>query len=96
MGEPTEKSIEKQQLRRARITAVVLASATVVSLVSLVFAFIKKTEAEKQWNYFKGLEVEIQEFKLEAEQQRVLAEQAFIEAQVARDQLSECKGRTEK
>lgn len=94
MGALTEKSTERQQLRRARITAIVLASATIVCLVSLVFAFIKKTEADKQWNYFKELEVEMQRFKIEAEQQRGLAEQAFIEAEVARDRLKECEGRT--
>jgi hypothetical protein len=35
----------KQQLRRARIIAILLGSTTVFSICSLVFAFIQKTEA---------------------------------------------------
>jgi hypothetical protein len=35
------------RLKRARITAIVLASATIISLVFLVYAFIQKEEANK-------------------------------------------------
>lgn len=38
---------QKRKLQRARITALVLASATVISLVFLVYAFIQKTVADK-------------------------------------------------
>ncbi len=38
---------QKRKLQRARIVALVLASATVVCLIGIVFAFIQKTEADK-------------------------------------------------
>jgi hypothetical protein len=38
---------DKVQLRRARIIGLLLASATIISLTFLVFAFIQKGEAEK-------------------------------------------------
>ena len=39
---------QKRKLKRARITALILASATVISLIFLVFAFIQKSEADRQ------------------------------------------------
>ena len=39
---------QKRKLQRARITALVLLSATIVSLVFLIFAFIQKAEADVQ------------------------------------------------
>jgi hypothetical protein len=38
---------EKAQLKRARLTAILLASATVISLVFLVFAFVQKEHARE-------------------------------------------------
>jgi WD40 repeat protein len=38
---------QKRKLQRARIVALVLASATIISLVFLVFAFVQKAEADK-------------------------------------------------
>ena len=38
---------DKEQIRRSRITAFVLASATVISLAFLIFAFIQKSEADQ-------------------------------------------------
>lgn len=57
---------QKRKLQRARITALVLASATVISLIFLVFAFVQKTEADHQRDL--------------ADQQRVLAEENAAEA----------------
>ena len=38
---------DKEQLRRSRITAFVLASTTVISLAFLVFAFTQKSKADQ-------------------------------------------------
>lgn len=96
MAERIENSIDKNQLKRARTVAVVLAIATVFILFGLSYAFIQKIEAEKTRKYCEGIQVERERFKLEAEQQRVLAEKAFIEVEVAKDRLRECEGRVKK
>lgn len=74
---------QKRKLKRARITALVLASATVISLIFLVFAFIQKANADKQTE-----EANLQRQKAEAnftlaEEQRKLAETKRIEAEEA-------------
>ncbi len=50
---------QKRKLQRARTTALVLATATAICLLVLVYAFIKKTEADREYE--------------RAEEQRVLA-----------------------
>ena len=52
---------EKELLRRSRITAVVLASAVIVSLAFLIFAFTQKAKADQ-------LEVELLQTKEALEQ----------------------------
>lgn len=39
---------QKRKLQRARATAIILGSATIISLVFLIFAFFQKAEADKQ------------------------------------------------
>jgi hypothetical protein len=41
------KTLYQQQLKRARATAILLASATIISLIFLVYAFVQKEHAEK-------------------------------------------------
>jgi hypothetical protein len=53
---------QKRKLQRARMTAIVMGTATIVSLIFLIFAFIQKTEADAQ--------------RKEAETQRIEAEKA--------------------
>lgn len=43
----TKPKISKEELKRARITALVLALSIILSIVFLVFAFPQKSEAEK-------------------------------------------------
>lgn len=74
---------QKRKLQRARITALFMGGATVVSLIFLVFAFIQKSEADKQRD-----EANLQKQKAEqnynlAEEQRKLAETKRIEAEEA-------------
>lgn len=44
------KTLYQVQLQRARITALVLASATIISLVFLSYAFVQKSEADQLRN----------------------------------------------
>jgi WD40 repeat protein/energy-coupling factor transporter ATP-binding protein EcfA2 len=74
---------QKRKLRRARITALVLATATVVSLVFLVFAFIQKANADKQTEIAKNNLGLAEEQRKVAEEQRKLADQKRIEAEEA-------------
>ncbi len=74
---------QKKKLRRVRITALVLGSATVISLVFLVFALFQRAEANKQRD-----EADLQRRKAVenfdlAEEQRKLAEQKRLEAEEA-------------
>jgi WD40 repeat protein len=89
---------QKRKLKRARVTALVLASATVISLVFLVFALFQRAEANKQ----KDLALEQSQlaesrkqlaeknFQL-AEEQRKVAEEKQREAE--RAQLAEAEQR---
>jgi WD40 repeat protein/energy-coupling factor transporter ATP-binding protein EcfA2 len=74
---------QKRKLRNARITALVLASATVISLCFLVYAFYQKTQADK------ALEVAEAE-RQRADEQRKLAvanaEEANRQAKLAQEQ----------
>lgn len=63
-----------KQLRRARITAMVFAFLSIFSLLMLVYAVIKKTEAEAMHEQVNQLEMQVQYLKSEAEEQRILAE----------------------
>lgn len=73
--------LQKRQVKRMRITAIVLAIAVLVSLTFLIYAFVKASEAEKA-------RIAADEQRLEAEKLRekadVLADQAQDEAAKAR------------
>ncbi len=62
-----QELLQKRQLRRARITAIVLGGATIVSILFLVFGYTQRLEALQQKEY--------------ADAQRVVAEQKSKEAQ---------------
>ncbi|QOI98635.1 MAG: High-affnity carbon uptake protein Hat/HatR [Flammeovirgaceae bacterium] len=66
---------QKRKLQRARITAIVFGTLTVIALMFLVYAFIQKTAAEKNFQ--------------EAEKQRLRAEFLKKEAETARDDARE-------
>ncbi|MEX1238137.1 MAG: High-affnity carbon uptake protein Hat/HatR, partial [Cyclobacteriaceae bacterium] len=81
---------QKRKLQRARITALFMGGATVISLIFLVFAFIQKSEADKQRDEADKQrdEANLQKQKAEenydlAEVQRKLAETKRIEAEEA-------------
>jgi hypothetical protein len=96
MTERNENSADKHQLKSARVTAVIIAIATVVCLFGIGFAFIQKKEADKARSYTEGIQLEGEKLKVEVEQQRVLAEQAFKEREVVKNRLRECEGRAKR
>jgi WD40 repeat protein/energy-coupling factor transporter ATP-binding protein EcfA2 len=75
---------QKRKLQRARITALILASATVVSLVFLVFAFIQKSNADTQRIIAISLKDQALKAQQEAETERAKAEEARDEAEKRR------------
>ena len=79
---------QKRKLQRARRTALVLATATIISILFLIYAFIQKLEADKQTELAKANLIESQrqeklakEAQALAEEQRKVADAARIEAQ---------------
>ena len=83
----TEQKIKelqrKRQLQRARTTALVLATATVISLLFLLYAFQQKSEADKNALQAQKAEAEAKKEKIQAEQARTKAEEAQIRAEEA-------------
>ncbi|HYC86005.1 MAG TPA: High-affnity carbon uptake protein Hat/HatR [Chryseosolibacter sp.] len=72
---------QKRKLQRARITAIVLGSATIISLVFLVYAFLQKIEADKAREQAQKNEQVALEAQAATEKQRQLAEAAKIDAE---------------
>jgi WD40 repeat protein len=89
---------QKRKLQRVRITALVMAGATVISLIFLVFAFIQKSEADKQRDEAGKQRDEATEQRQKAVANFELAEQKRKEAEEATDralkaQLAEAEQR---
>jgi WD40 repeat protein/energy-coupling factor transporter ATP-binding protein EcfA2 len=101
---------QKRKLQRARIVALVLASATIISLIFLVFAFVQKSAADDakllaQANEQKALdqekkakasEAEAKKQTLIATEQKKKAEAASIEATLQRDRAVESEALAKK
>ena len=75
---------QKRKLQRARVTAIVFGSLMVVALMFLVYAIYQQTEAKRQ----EALAVA--NF-VEAEKQRVAAEEAKKDAEIQRDKAIEAQ-----
>jgi hypothetical protein len=88
-----QESSDKNQLRRARITAIFLASSIVIVLITLVYAYTLS-------NKVKRLTRETDEVKILAEKHRLEAEQVAAEAKMklatALKALEECRTNTKK
>ncbi|MDZ7737545.1 MAG: hypothetical protein U5K32_00435 [Bacteroidales bacterium] len=74
---------QKRQLRRSRITAIILGTAAIISMFFMLFAFVKQVEAEKNRQ-----EAEQQRERATTEQQRAekMAEEARLSAEEAKIQ----------
>ena len=77
---------QKRKLQRARITALVFGGLTIVALLFLVYAFIQKAAAEKNFQ-------EAQEQRKRAEDNYLLAEEARKEAEQRRIQAEEAQAK---
>ena len=82
---------QKRKLQRARITALILATATVISLIFLVFAFIQKSKADEQTKIATDQKQIAEENANLAEKQRKIAEQKRIEAEEATEQAKKAQ-----
>jgi WD40 repeat protein/energy-coupling factor transporter ATP-binding protein EcfA2 len=77
---------QKRKLQRARITAIVLGTATIISLVFLIFAFIQKAEADTQRQAADAERLKAVSLQKEAEEARDEAEVRRKEAEIATQQ----------
>lgn len=101
---------QKRKLQRARIVALVLASATIISLIFLVFAFVQKSAADDakllaqaneqkaivQEKLAKASEEEAKKQTIIATEQKKKAEEALIEAARQRDRAVESEALAKK
>lgn len=74
-------SPDKAALRRARITALVFAALTILSLLLLVYAFIQKAESERLMLEVIECEKKYNEVASQLEQEKVRAEENFKHAE---------------
>lgn len=77
---------QKKKLQRARITALVLATATIVSIGFLIYAFIQKAEADTQRAEAVTQKAAAEKFAQEADIERKKAEENAAAAIEARNQ----------
>ncbi len=68
---------QKRKLQRARTTALVLATATIISVLFLIYAFVQKLEADNQ-------RIAADIARVEADKLRVKAEDALKDAEIQR------------
>ncbi len=85
---------KKENQRKARITAILLAGLTVLSILCLVFAYVQRMDAdrtrelaERCYEQLQGAELRAQQNQAEAEKQRAIA---IRQTEVALTRLQEC------
>jgi len=87
---------QKRKLQRARRTALVLATATIISVLFLIFAFLQKLEADKQTEIAKANLVEAQKQEKRAKEQTVIAEMQRKLADKAAKEAKDAQAEAEK
>ena len=75
MNEPA-----RQEIRRKRITALILGTTIVFGTILFVYALVQQTEAIRQGRIAKQLQVELEQCKGEVAQLKKLQEDAIREA----------------
>ncbi|HET9053269.1 MAG TPA: hypothetical protein VFM90_03800 [Cyclobacteriaceae bacterium] len=85
----------KEEVKRARRTAIVLAASTVIAILFFVYAFIKKTEADAQRELALKLQMELQEVKEQAEQEKQKAKMQQMVAMEARHEAEKQRAMSE-
>jgi WD40 repeat protein len=87
---------QKRKLQRARMTAIVMGSATIISLIFLIFAFIQKAEADKARAAADEQRILAVENEKVAKKQTEIAEHEKAEAIKARAEAEKQKSEAEK
>ena len=88
--------LQKRQVRRMRITAVILAIATLITLTLVIFAFIKASDAEKALAQAQIAEQQAQENLKKAEAQEQLATERLAESRRQEQLANEAAERANK
>ncbi|GEM_PF-2368119 len=87
--------LTKEEKRKQLTTAIVLALATLLSVIFLLYAFIQKLEADKQTALAIEMRMEAEKQREEAERQRLMAEYQKMEAEkqrvLALEALANCE-----
>jgi choline-glycine betaine transporter len=78
--------ITKEEKRKQLRTSIVLALATLLSVLFLVYAFIQKLEADKQAELATEMKMEAERQRAEADKHRLTAEHERHQAMAARDE----------
>ena len=90
-----QPSVDPEQLKRSRRIALVLAASTIVSILFLIYGFLQRLEADKQFKLAVQYKMELIQAKEEAEKMKLIAEAAKAEVQEQRDlaeqRLIECE-----
>jgi WD40 repeat protein len=76
---------QKRKLKRARIVALVLGTAVVICLLFLMYAFVQKSEADKQFNRAEVQRLQAEKNAEAARQAEKEADEKRVEAEKARE-----------
>ena len=82
--EELKQQAHKREVRRARITALVLATSTIITLIFLVFAFIQKAQADQMLERL----IQLQQQAVVDQQQIKMQDNQIQELE---KQLADCK-----
>lgn len=83
-----EEIRHKEQLKRARRVALVLATVTTICMMSFVYAYVQTIEAKRNLDVAVQLKQELENQKAIAERNEQLAKESEL---VARQALEECQ-----
>jgi choline-glycine betaine transporter len=90
-----QPQVDPEQLKRSRRIAIVLATATIITILFLIYSFLQKLEADKNFELAEKFRMEAQLAQEEAQMQRALAEATKAESekqrQLAEQALAECE-----
>jgi hypothetical protein len=84
MGEHYNNSLEEQHKKKGRMTAVLLALATIISICSLVFAYTQRLEAQRMKDLSLRCHDQLIIAQSEAYQQQKIAEAIKGQAELQR------------
>lgn len=97
-----QEMMQRRVLRRTRATAVVLGIAAVIAILFMVFAYIKKIEADRQTDIATAKEQEARILEAQAKKERaiadslrILAEESSIQLEISNQELAKALIQTE-